>query len=241
MIDSYTMDLQAGDTISIGKFKVKPLRLKEIKQIREANYNYLLSALLIDKEQLKDKPEYDAKESIYEIVLEIAKEDMMFQAILLEALKTFTDEEFRLTDEGLVFLYQDDEEILVTEEDFINIRSVVRKQNYIFDDDKDAFNPANEKAKQLRERLNKIKGDMQKKNKTEGLKLTDIISIVSAYSKSINIFNIWDLTIYQLHEEYLRLIIWDNYHVSEMHRPHMESDAQKNIKHWSRPVDPKNI
>jgi len=63
----------------------------------------------------------------------------------------------------------------------------------------------------------KIEGKKKKQQSDDGdgeIDISDIISAVSSKSHSINKLNVWQLTLYQLYDEYARLELIDNYDFS---------------------------
>lgn len=101
-------------------------------------------------------------------------------------------------------------------------------------------NPSNDETRKLmeqmkknRERVNKIKKKSKENSSDDDddFDLTDIISSVTVKSNSINKFNVWDLTLAQLYDEYARLELIDNYDFSIKA---MMAGAEKiDLKHWS--------
>ena len=95
----------------------------------------------------------------------------------------------------------------------------------------------NELAKSIAEKLKRGKEIVEKSKALEsdgdGLTIPDIISAVSAMSNSLNKLNIWDLTIYQLYDEFARLTKIDNYRL-QIQASMWSSDIE--IEHWSEPI-----
>lgn len=68
--------------------------------------------------------------------------------------------------------------------------------------------------------LNKIRGANNKKTskKTDKkMEVSNIISSLAIHSKSLNMTNIWDLTVYQLYDQFARQQIEDSYEIGASH------------------------
>lgn len=132
---------------------------------------------------------------------------------------------------------------LVHRDNFDDIVKVIKYQNYLM---KPAIqvvdaNPANDEAKELMEHMQRMREKVeQKKNaqkNQEGdvdIDIADIISAVSSKSNSISKLNIWQLTLYQLYDEYSRLELIDNYEFSI--KAIMTGAKKVDLKHWSSKI-----
>lgn len=233
------LQLQKGSPIDVGLCKVYPLTLGEITDfVGENKYNQLLSSLLIDKSSLnlddvsKEEKEIFDKLTTYEIIILHSFRDEEMRKVFIKSFSLFLREEIHYHQEGFFYIGELTDNRIITKENFEQIKQILKKQNYL-QDAEDDFKPANEKTIELYEKMKKIKEKLKKKNPDDGLKLSDIVSIVATYSNDISILTVWNLTIYQLYESYLRLIMWDNYHTSYMHLPHMDEEDRKSMIHWA--------
>lgn len=86
------------------------------------------------------------------------------------------------------------------------IESIILQLNAVSKDAMDTSNAKNKAAAKIIEKLNKRKKGNEKKAKSDPkLELPNIISAVAAYHSSINILNIWDLTVYQVYDLFARM------------------------------------
>lgn len=238
------LKLLKGDPIEVVKdLYVYPLKLKEIAEIGEEEYNSLLSTIMLNKSILSklegnDVPKSEI-EKLYELndlefILCISLYFPHFFQKFIQGLAIFLKSNIEVTpDMDVIVINEDKYKFHLDNQLFLSIKQVIAKQNYIKHQNETSYKPANAKAQALLEKMNKIKENIQSKNKEEGLSLKTVISIVSNYSENLNMFSIWDLTVYQLYESYSRLILWDNYHSQYMHLPHMDESGIKNLKHWA--------
>lgn len=137
-----------------------------------------------------------------------------------------------LPEENLRVLHRDNFDEVVQVMKFQNGIAKVNKE--------DIENPADEATRKLmeqmkenREKVNRMKS-LEQPDGDDSIDISDIISAVSAKSYSVNKFNIWDLTLYQLYDEYGRLELIDNYDVSV--RAIMAGAEKVDLTHWSSKI-----
>ncbi len=111
-----------------------------------------------------------------------------------------------LFDEALSFFVCSDSSISVgdlLEEEFYEIRRVVRKINYLNGEESTAeLKFRNNAARRIYEQTQQRRKKVTKKD--ESINLPNIISAVSVGHNSYNLTNIWELTIYQLYDQFFR-------------------------------------
>jgi hypothetical protein len=221
--------------------KIYPLTLGEIADLGLGNYYNYIQSLTIDKSMInkldgivpKSEIEEVYKYNELEFILYLCSKDTSIFYFFLESMKIFLRSEIGLFQDVGFVITNNEAEIILDNDLFLEIKKVIIKQNFLKDDDSSNFKPANSKAKELMEKLKKAKEKIQKQNNEEGLNLKDIISIVSNYSNDLNILTIWNLTVYQLYEAYLRLIVWDEYHNKYTLLPHTTDSQSLDLKHWA--------
>ncbi|AYP68254.1 hypothetical protein PQE75_gp225 [Bacillus phage vB_BcoS-136] len=134
----------------------------------------------------------------------------------------------------------EDEITIITRDNFDDLTTVIKLQNYLEKpkSDKSEENPVDEETKMLQEHMKKMREKVEaKKNRQRqddgesDIDISDIISAVSSKSNSINKLNIWELTLYQLYDEYARLELIDNYDLSI--KAMMAGAEKVDLKHWS--------
>ncbi|UQX56081.1 hypothetical protein M5V91_10875 [Cytobacillus pseudoceanisediminis] len=166
-------------------------------------------------------------------------QDPTIMVSFTESLSTFLKSEVFIYEEDVV-IKNDQGSFILNSVLFEEVKAVIFRQNFLKDSKSSSFKPANSKAKQLMDKLQKVKAKIQKQNNEEQLGLKDIISIVSAYSTDINILTVWNLTVCQLYETYTRLIIWDEYHNKFTLLPHTSDTSSLDLKHWATNINKTN-
>lgn len=218
-----------------GVGKLYPLTLREISTIGETEYNKLISISTFKQEDL----EIDGRKlTPFESVLVYTIHDENFRKLFVESLSKFFKEQVHFHFEsGLFYLGSLQDSRLITEEKYNEIVEVVKRQNFIKDSQKEEeeFNPFDEKAAEFAAQIKKFRQKVKERNQEGGLNLRDIISIVASYSQSYNLFNIFDLTIFQLYETYIRLMMRDNY--ESQFAVYLQGAEIKDMKHWARKID----
>jgi hypothetical protein len=198
--ETLSLKLLAGEPINIPNAgNIYPLTLKEIKEITLVNYNYLLVVLCY-------KP--DVNQSIFNNIITNCKLDFDYQNLVLHALSCFFKDSISILNNkfyiGEIFQnrYLDDS-------NYNEFYDILKLQNCLLET-KEEYNPANEKARELIEKIKKNK--VKKPPKKNNINMASIISGIVWKSKTINIFNVWDLTIYQLYDGLNRMDILDNFY-----------------------------
>lgn len=130
----------------------------------------------------------------------------LFRDILIEALSFFLRREIRY-DEKYGYLLEDDS---VLEFDEIReIKRIILQLSYIdVKDEPGKLKYKNAKAKKIYERIQALKAEQAKRNKKKAdpdMELANLIGAVCAFSPSYNLTNIWQLTIFQFYDQYIRL------------------------------------
>jgi len=88
------------------------------------------------------------------------------------------------------------------------------------------------KKKEVERRLKKAKTqDSDKDDSGEGVGFSDLISIVSAKANGISIFSVWELTYYQLYNQFLRLQKMETFNL-EFQSSIAAMKASNNLVHW---------
>lgn len=233
------MELLKGKPIDLGVCKIHPLTLNKIVEITEEKYNQALSLITFNKSRLDINDEQLNQLTDYQILLAYCYHNPEIRDLFFESVEIFLKEPIHLHELGFFYLGELEEQRIIDENIWKQIQEVIKKQNFLSTEEEKVMKPANEKAAELIEKMKKIKEKLAKQNRKDELRLSDIISIVACYSDGINLFNVWDLTVYQLYTAYLRLIMWDDYHTKYILVPHMENPNEflKSLPYWGTKIN----
>src|SRR5690625_5298093 len=189
--------------------KIHVPTLREIIEMGEAKYHRILSSLLLKREMLNVDESIEATNM--EVTYINCYHNREFKEVFEEASKLIFKEKIFMSPEELGFFFyfgELEEERIVTSEDFDFIQSLVVVSNNI-DVEGDDYNPANEEARKLVEEIKKAKAEITK-NKKQISSLASKISGVAWKSHNVNIFDVFDLNIYQFYDALWRLEQFDN-------------------------------
>jgi hypothetical protein len=232
------LKLLAGLPIEIESFgKIKPLTLKQVIDKGYSNYLNLLNILCVTKEHF-------VKESVSELKMF----DMFFlfadtdvREWLLQSLEFFLQEKVKILEKEQMIVAGNEikDYKLIHRSNFEQIAKTIQLQNYIGIVEENAETIAkNDKAKQVKEKLNKSKNEVDRLKKKEDGDLEsdfyDVISSISSKSSGMNKLNVFELTIFQIYDEYKRLIHIDQYNtgISAM----LQGAKNVKLEHWSSKI-----
>lgn len=175
--------------------------LGDIVDLSYDKYQDYLTTFLVKKSALlkslgtEDGPEFD-QYSLYDIMLLIPE----LRANLLNALAFFVSGTVTASEQ---VIYVDGHPL--STQDLHDISAAVAKMSYIESDDESQHVFASEKARRLWEKMQKGRQELRKaQNADADMDMVNLISALAARGTGYNLFNIWDLTVYQLYNQFAR-------------------------------------
>jgi len=240
MDESIKLKLLAGLPFEVKDICIiKPLTLKQIITIGWEQYNLYLSNLIAEVSDYNitdlDLSQYTYWDILMSSMCYSGKEN---QEMIIKAISIFLGK-------GIFFdkktcLFYTDEGKQIDKNIFDEIRQILRWQNCVKENRQIEEKYADDRARQLAEKFKKYREKFKSKKDENAITLKNMISGISARHPSINLLNIWDLTLYQLYDQLSRLNLVDNYNFSFFLLPYSE-DAGKNIKHWTTNIKEDDI
>lgn len=216
---------------------LKSFKLKEIKDIGFDIYNQNIGVLCITKDDIDEMFDYELEEPVepFDFIIQncIHGNDDMRDSIIYSWEMIF-DEHVGLCNNGYFFLGDISENRFITRENFDEIVSVIKEMNCV-QENKNRAKPKNEAQKRYFKKRKEVRA-MKANNKKQDNEMLHIISAVCAKHNSYNLFNISDLTIYQLIDQYKRLCSIEEYSINFQSLMHGASGDNVKIKHWSEPM-----
>lgn len=206
------LSLLRGEPIFIKNIgMIYPLTLGDIQNLGEENFIILVNLLSFES-QTADENNWFCSDTTKEL------SSIMCWAlsVVLKSTVKFKNSRYQISQGGEI-----------TKDNFRELAYVIKRQYCL--KTMSTENYANTKAKEIAERIKKAKSHI--KTKADHLSLNDIISSLAAKHPNLNLFNIWDLTIYQLYDQFKRIQLIDDYDFSIQANLH-GADIKK-IKHWS--------
>lgn len=178
-------------------------------------YQYYLSILLLD---LKTYLNMIGKSEQYDLISDQDKLKFnifdltpyeQFCSLLQDILNFFIKEDVRYSQENKYYIVKENEHIVgtITKDNYNSVCDLICQRNCIKSSQEE--NLSKVKSKKALEILKKIKrgrAEKEKQSKADkNMELGNIISAVANKSQSLNILNIWDLTIFQIWDCFTRL------------------------------------
>ncbi|MCI1763638.1 hypothetical protein [Heyndrickxia oleronia] len=213
--------------------------LKEIIKIGENRYNSLISLLLINKDTIKGLKNPDELTN-FDITYVNCYYSETFWNDFKQAMYIFFKDEVFMSPEdlGLFFYFGDiTENKRLDNNNFDLIQELVKVANNVKFEEEE-YNPAGEKTKSFINEIKKIKSEILK-IKEPMFSLASKISGIAWKSNNINIFNVFEMNIFQFYDALLRLDQVDNYQftLSGMYAGTVDGN-QINMSnlHWTKKV-----
>jgi hypothetical protein len=234
------LKLMSGEPFFLERIgNIRPLTLREIARIGYQKYIEHLNLFLISKKNfIKEEFIDEIDINFFNIMIAFSDED--FDNYIKKSIKTFFGIDTEVVKENLMIIAKDPEiDFCISSDNFDDIRQVIKWQNGL-DDEKvldDEVKYKNERAKQILDKLKKSQAEIQKQKKKEknDLDFADIISAIASKSFSLNKLNVFDLTVYQMYDEFKRLDLIDNYHLAT--QAMMQGAKNINLKHWTSKIN----
>lgn len=169
--------------------------LKDISSIGINTYQYFLSILLMDKKTFFDS------------------------YVIQNVLNFFIKENVSYSNEHECFLIHETETTgIITKEIYPKVCDLILQRNYIkTQHNEDLSKIENPKALEIMKKIQKGRAESKKNTQTdENMELGNIISAVANKGNGLNILNIWDITIFQLWDCFMRLSNNNIYDIQSM-------------------------
>lgn len=223
---------------------VYALKLKEICDIGLTLYNQFINLLCIEPNTLNNNAD---NISTFECLIEMCKQNLEMKTFVSQAISVFLKKDILINIESSeIFIGENLLESLkenkfekisiLTKDNYNDLKFIIKLQNGLCNsDEKNGYNPEDEKARQIIEKWKKSKQKIsrQKNNDlNQNLNLIDLISILASNSNNLNLLNIWDLTIYQFNDQFARIKILDDYNINIKYLLAGAKSEDVNLKHW---------
>ena len=202
-------------------------KLRDIAHIGINTYQYYLTILLLDvksyfsminqQEQFELLPE---KDKIQMNIFDLLNIDNNLINLLQTVLNFFIKEDVVYSTEYKKFLVKKDNELIgiISKDTYPIVCDVICQRNYIKSkQEEDLSKIKSKKALEIMKKLQKGRTEKEKHTKADkNMELGNIISAVANKSQSLNILNIWDLTVYQIWDCFSRISNNNIYDIQSM-------------------------
>lgn len=191
-------------------------KLKDISSIGLNTYQYYLTILLMDVKSyftlIGETAQYEQlseeeKDQIH--VFDLLTMTEQSSVLLQNILNFFLKEDVIYSAQQKCFLVQKEETIIgtISKETYSQVCDFICQRNCLKSNPEEDFSTIkSKKALEIMKKIQKGKSDKRKHTKSDkNLELGNIISAVANKSQSLNILNIWDLTVFQVWDCFSRL------------------------------------
>lgn len=221
---------EAGDILKLNYFELlspEPVQmpnvggvisptLREISSVGYNTYQYFLTILLMDLKTylsmigqpnaLDSLPAHERDQiSIFDLLVSHEQSCILLQNIL----NFFIKENVVFSPSHGGFVCQDGERPagIVNKDNYADLCDIICQRNYIRFGSEDSLSKVtNKKAQDIIKKLRKGRARQSKQTKPDrNMELANIVSAIANKSHSLNIINIWDLTVYQVWDCFSRL------------------------------------
>jgi hypothetical protein len=215
---------------------VHPVTINDIVNLTIEKYYEHLNVLCVDSEDIKKFLNITDEIQTFEFLYINSCKTPDYRKIVLDALMFFFKEDVFFHENIGFYMGDVSEKRFINQDNFEDVKYVIKKLNCIESKEDDEFNCVSEKAKAILERMKKTRKKLeQAKADEEGeepLTLFDLISILAAYSNTINVFNVWELTFFQFNNQFNRLKILKDYEVNIQVLMNTTEPDKVKYQHW---------
>ena len=191
-------------------------KLRDVASIGYDAYHFYLELLLMDLEKYfsmtghaKDYGRLSDEEKSNLDMFDFWTANGQSASLLEKVLNFFIEEEVVYSEQNRCFLIQNENGDVgaITRDSYPQVRDVICQRVCIRPGQEDDFSRIkNKKALEIAKKLQKGRSQKKKQEKADkNMDLGNIISAVANRSPSLNILNIWDLTVYQLWDCFSRI------------------------------------
>lgn len=208
----------------VGNF-VSP-KLRDIAVVGYNNYRYFINIIMMSVKEyftmlgLKDKYENLADDEKFSYsIFELLTANEQTRAMLEKSLGFFLYGTLSYSADGNCFLTKlnDTETGKIDRKTFPRVRNLIARLNYVKAEKEDSGIAKSKKALEIMKKLQKGRSKNKEHTKADAnLELGNIISAVANKHNSLNIVNIWDLTVFQIWDCFARLSTNDIYNIQSM-------------------------
>lgn len=223
MVNYNKLELLSDEPLNFHGLKIYKLTLREISQLGLENYNRLTSRLtmsILDIAKFFEQQRIGgAVPSPLAFLISSAKSDLTNFLEIHIAFSTYLKKSIEILDDEIIVKNGlDNKDFILNENNFNEFQESILIINKMYDvEEEREIKSPNEELKQkfikARLKLREAKRRQREKDsqKGDGITLPDIISALCTYGIGYTIFNVWDLTIYQLYEQFERLQAKEEY------------------------------
>lgn len=213
----YSLALMSGVDIPIPECQIAVHQptLKEISLIGEKAFYIGAQTICINKSMVvKDKSglENTSNFQIFMTIMsdqaEVDKKQSVKQLLQI----VFPNTQTIFTPQSIIINVKNQESVIIDEKNFECLQDILKKVFCLSSGEQDTFNPANEKAKEIVEKLMRGRARIAAERSSEGSALIQYTSVLAVGLQSMSLQEIFMLTLYQFYDliqRYTLFVNWD--------------------------------
>lgn len=178
----------------------------------------------------------DYEGTLIELLLYIGDKSLL--SAYLNAFQYFLDVPVQLND---IHSCINAGEVMLSYIELEQIAGIIKIQHCVVTNQDDDFNPLNDRAKALREKMlarkRKVRELKEDSGAEDALTFVDLISILSSNANGINILNVFNLNFFQFNDQFNRMKLLDDYEVNIQALLHGADSKSIKLKHWMSPLN----
>lgn len=220
--------IMANEPISVGNIKVYPMSIREIAKFGYVKYNQAINIFCM--------PESEIHKLVGGNIFSM--EFLRMNTVFDEGIRAMIKDFLSLVCKTKVTYSEKDYSFIVGGEpidkgNIDELKSIIRKINCTEETDSESTeNPSNARARQLLEKRRKLRNKIIKHQKENNLlKVHEIVSAV-AVSQKMSINQVMDYNLYQLMDQFVRLISKETYETNMEALLHGADSKNIEITHW---------
>ena len=213
--------------ILVHGINVYPVSIKQIAEFGYTKYNQGLKILCISKIEIENLVNEDI--SPFEFLQMNMLFDSNIKILLCDVLSLICRAKVTYSSKQEEFIIEKE---TLNKENFDEVIDIIRKRNSLENESEINENPSNEKAKTILKKRQIARNKLMKNNKTNNnLYLYDLASTVDVGLK-LPIDKVMEYSIYQLSNQFKRLISKENYDISFNALIHGANKNDLDLNHW---------
>lgn len=208
------------------KIVIRPPKIKEIAMLGEKRFYEMCSFLLVEKEKVLERLSQERDPNIvqqtygqlseYQILLALMASSTTMTENAIQILSfLFPEYNINLEEMGIIFIGKNGSPIVIPDESYPLLRDYIKEILCLNSKaSSEEFNPADEAAKAIAEKLKKRKQRLDELKPTEDkYVIANYLSSLGAGSNGYNLIDGIELTLFQLFDWVKRHGYWDKYRV----------------------------
>jgi hypothetical protein len=233
--ESLNLKFLLGKSVELSGIGVlSPLKIDEISNIGFELYNKYLSLICVSSDDICEFLDIwdDTYIEPFTFIIENCLNSDDFKSQIVSSLSLFLRTNIEFSTDGHFIIGDMNDGNFLHYANFNFFSDILKNQNCINKDNQNKIKPKNDAEIRFFKKLKEQRAKYTKKEND----MNDIISAVCAKHPSINLFNVGNLTIYQIIDQYKRLHAIDEYFINIESLLHGASGDDVKITHWSSKV-----